>query len=295
MIANNVENVIEVLFSSARRDVVAEHNLSSVVVGLGIELDLAFEKSLLAAHCPTAETACHFHDVLLSVAALHAEGVKLEKFAGVVFVRLFLVVAFFVLPSVEIPKHGGTESRGSDEIRETSHGVLANDLAIVGGLEPAAVFLGGVDVKMIAPKMSHHFEELFLAPGGANESGAGELFEEEFLFVFIHLSERLSEDFETSGRAIGAFVVNAVGVELFFEVGLCSGFLGAGESFDAGVVAWGWSEASAIERVGDEINAVAGWGNAGTVLWPIEKFLDPIAPRGGKESQAGGSPKEGTA
>ena len=75
----------EAFFLTFRFDAVAEHDLVSGFVRALFESEAAALLGLLQG--PSGEDARHFGDVLLRVAAVHAEGVQFHQFAAVVFVQ----------------------------------------------------------------------------------------------------------------------------------------------------------------------------------------------------------------
>ena len=154
----------------------AEDDLFAAVVLEGFELDAA-EVELAALrflHGPAGEAARDFHHVLLRVAAVDAEGVQLQQLARVVFVGLVGVVGLLVHAAVEIPEHRGAERGGAEHGGELAERVGADDIAVVGDLEPLGVALGGVNVEVVAPEVDHHLVELALGEDGAQHGAADE-------------------------------------------------------------------------------------------------------------------------
>ena len=148
-------------------NLLSEHFLAAAIVLRKFELDLADLKIRLLifrANRPAGETARHFHDILLRVAAVNAEGVQFQQFARVIFVRLFRHVLPAIDPPVEIPKHGRTEGGGAEHVGEFAERVLADHLAVVRHLEPFAVALGGINVEVVRPELHHHFIQLAFGP-----------------------------------------------------------------------------------------------------------------------------------
>ena len=142
-----------------RRNFLPENFLVSAIVTLELEFDLAdFEIRLLilGTNRPTREAARHFHDILLRVAAMDAEGVEFQQFACVILVGLFRHVLPPVDAPVEVPKHRRTESGGAEHFGEFAEGVFANHLAVVRHFEPFAVAFGRINVEVVRPKLDHH-------------------------------------------------------------------------------------------------------------------------------------------
>src|SRR6516164_9420882 len=95
MMDENVEHLLTVLFAVARGNSDAQYDLFAIVVQPRIENE--FGVALRLVDGPAGEAARYFDDVLLRVAAVHAERVQLHQFTAVVFVQaaagLFAVAA----------------------------------------------------------------------------------------------------------------------------------------------------------------------------------------------------------
>ena len=81
----DVDDALAVALAAARRNRVAEHALAARIVGARPEEIRAALARLIDG--PAGEAARHFGDVLLGVAAVHAERVQLHQLAGVVLVE----------------------------------------------------------------------------------------------------------------------------------------------------------------------------------------------------------------
>ena len=90
MMGDDVDHAVEIGGTESGGDGGAEHGLGAVVMEVRAELDLADgEPGFRAlADGPAGEAAGDFHDVLLGVAAMHAERVQFQQLAAVVFVRV---------------------------------------------------------------------------------------------------------------------------------------------------------------------------------------------------------------
>ena len=106
----NVEHHQSILLSSARGNLVAKHNLFTVIVGQGSKakrpgvLTQHFQSTPVHAgirrdsgaarryDCPTGKAPRHFLHVLLRVTALNPEGVQLHQLTRVIFVDAALLL-----------------------------------------------------------------------------------------------------------------------------------------------------------------------------------------------------------
>ena len=120
---------------------------------------------------PPGEGTRHFGDVLLRVAAVHAERVQLHQLARVVLVEARAVrraeaaprlvnsaarhhqVRARAHPVVEIEEHRGMPCRGQHEVPELAEHVRTNRLALVGRHHPAHGALLAVDVEVVEPEL----------------------------------------------------------------------------------------------------------------------------------------------
>src|SRR5262249_9096179 len=85
MLRQDVEHLQTVGFVAAFGDCVSKHNLFFDVVHDGVELVL--RNAIRLANGPASEGSSHSDNVLLRVASIDAECVKLQKLASVVFVQ----------------------------------------------------------------------------------------------------------------------------------------------------------------------------------------------------------------
>src|SRR5581483_5202352 len=156
------------------RNVLPEDALRAVVVLGRLEHDL----SLL--HAPTGEGACGLVDVLLRVATVHAERVKLEQLARVVLVRHALLAR----SAVEVEEHRARGDRRAHEIAYGSERVLSNRAIECRG-ESDDIALSDIDVEVVGPEADHHLEEMALAVHGAEKGVAHELFAEHAIVELV--------------------------------------------------------------------------------------------------------------
>ena len=85
MAGHEIEHLFAVADAAAGRNPDAEHGLFAVIVDAAVEDELA--AALRLQNGPAGEAARGFGNVLLRVAAIHAEGVQFQQFAAVVFVQ----------------------------------------------------------------------------------------------------------------------------------------------------------------------------------------------------------------
>ena len=78
--------------------------------------------------------------------------------------------------------------RRGNETPEIAERMRANDIAVVGGLEPFTLAFRGIDVEVIRPELDHHLVELAAAERGAEERGAGQFLEERPVRVFVKIA-----------------------------------------------------------------------------------------------------------
>jgi hypothetical protein len=151
-----------------RRDTGTEHDLFALVVNARLETEARFAARL--ANRPAGKTARDFVHVLLRVAAVDPQSMKLHQLARVVLVEPAPAIIRSHLrrggvrtgaqPIVQIKKHRGALRRGAQEVAETAQRVRPNRVAVVGGGQPAIRPLGGEDIEVIGPEIDHHFIEL---------------------------------------------------------------------------------------------------------------------------------------
>jgi len=84
VVGEQLEQAHSLVHSMASGERHAQHHLLTVVVGPVVELEVA--ALLRSPHAPAGENARDRDDVLLSVAAVYAEGVQLEQLTRVVLV-----------------------------------------------------------------------------------------------------------------------------------------------------------------------------------------------------------------
>ena len=165
--AEDIENGFAVLHAAAGGDWMAQHDLGAVVMLVGAEDELASQ----AVDRPSGETARDFLHVLLGVTAIHAEGVQLHDFAGVILVDAAFFLADLgngrsdgavailhhlagdplgdhLFPGghgmrdgvggvVEIVEHGGAFRGGLEQVAEAAPDVGANHVAVIDDLQDA--------------------------------------------------------------------------------------------------------------------------------------------------------------
>ncbi len=137
---------------------------------------------------PAREQQRELDDVVLVVAVVDADGVKLHELAGVVFVQtvrsIFVAALQDTLPTrqrrlghvvVEIEEHRRVLRRRHEERLEVAEDVLAEHFAFpVGDVVPNGALVD-VDVEVIAPEVDHDLLELTFAVDRAQDDGAWNL------------------------------------------------------------------------------------------------------------------------
>src|ERR1022692_1983068 len=240
-------------------NVFSEDFLVAAIVLREFELDLADLKIRLlifGANRPARETARHFHDILLRVAAVDAQGVQLQQFTRVIFVWLFRHVLAAVDPPVEIPKHGRAEGGGAQHGGEFSKGVLANHLAVVRHFEPFAIAFGGINVEVVRPELDHHFIQLTFGPHRAGQRAAHQFVLQEVFLVLEQFTERFAKRFEPAHGVFRFFIINLLRTQLLFEVGRRSLFRRWPPFADPGIIAGTRTEGGTIQHMSHRINVL---------------------------------------
>ena len=136
---------------------------------------------------PPGENAGDVDDVLLAVAAIHAEGMELEELASVVLVDAprhpfriesphpgRLSAGRHALRIVQIEEHGGTFRRRDQEVLEPAQRVGTDRFLYIGRHQEAVGTLADEDIEVIRPEIDHHFAQLSLRNGRPHD---GELLE----------------------------------------------------------------------------------------------------------------------
>ena len=181
------------LDAAAGGDLDAEHGLLAVVVHALVEDEGA--AALRLEDGPAGEAARRFGDVLLGVAAVHAERVQFQQFAAVVFVeaaRALLAarlrsVRAHGLPVVQVEQHRRTLGGGFQQVFELAEDVRADHVALVFGDQVAVGALIEVDVEVVEPEIGQHFVELAVAVDGAQQLAFGEIAGDHLLRTVGHL------------------------------------------------------------------------------------------------------------
>ena len=197
-VRDDVEHVLAVFLSAAGREAVSKHRLFARVVRFGPENESA---ALADGDAPTGQRSRHLDDVMLRVAAVHAQRVQLHQLAGVVLVETAplsgarrrlearrrksasaatppstipgerrMRAVGLALPVVEIEEHRRTVRDRAEQIAELAQRARTNDVAIVRReKEPLLLALVGEHREVILPEIHHHFVELSLAGHGPGQ------------------------------------------------------------------------------------------------------------------------------
>ena len=92
--------------------------------------------------------------------------------------------------------------------------MLADDVGVVGDLEPRAVAFPDVDVEVIAPEFDHHFHQLPAREDRLQDRAAHELAEQHAGLVFVQLARGLLKHREAALNMLRLRVLDAMGVQL---------------------------------------------------------------------------------
>src|SRR5262245_50922098 len=178
MVRQDVDHSKAVGLIAARRNRVAENYLFLGVMHGWIELKLGH--AVHVADGPTCEGARHSNDVLLRVASIDAEGVKLEKLASVVFIeprtsrwayslRRKIFTRRLRLPIVQIVEHRRVASRCKKQVLKPSQNKRSDGFTLVVGKQDAARALGVIYIEVVQPEVDQHLFELLVRVNRAIE------------------------------------------------------------------------------------------------------------------------------
>src|SRR6185437_13755705 len=161
---------------------------------------------------PAGEAAGHLDDVLLRIAGVDTDGVKLHHFAAVVFVEAAILIFLFrgrggisgereisseptlkasaargdfplmalkcrgidALAIIEEKEHRWTLGRCKEQISKLAQSIGTDGIPHVRCEQPAIRALVGEDIKVIEPEIFHHRLELTIAINRAVELAHGE-------------------------------------------------------------------------------------------------------------------------
>jgi hypothetical protein len=149
----------------------------------GIELE--FGHALRLAYGPPGKAARCFGDVLLGIAAVHAQRMQFQQFASIVLIQPALApfaggrmrgrLCSHRLPVIEIEQHGGTLRGSAQQILELAEDVRANGVAFIGRDQITVGAFFQEDVEVVIPEIHEHFFQLAVAVDGAKEFGPHEV------------------------------------------------------------------------------------------------------------------------
>ena len=132
---------------------------------------------------PAADRLGEFDHVLLAIAAVHAEGVQLQDFAGEVLVEGSRLSVARQPPSadlrlradgddvVQIFQHAGVAADRLEHVGEAAEDVGADRLPLIGRNGGANDGAGPADSEMVRPEKRHPFRERLLGRDGVPGAG----------------------------------------------------------------------------------------------------------------------------
>ena len=176
-----MQNFGPIVDAAAGRNPNTQDGLLARIVHLGIELE--FRHALRLFYGPPGKTAGYFGDVLLSIAAVHAERVQFQQFASIVLIQPALApfaggrLGSDRVPIVEIEQHGGTLRGGAQQILELAEDVRANGIALICRDQITIGALLYEDIEVVIPEIREDFLQLAVAVDGAEEFGFDEVFD----------------------------------------------------------------------------------------------------------------------
>jgi hypothetical protein len=173
----DLDHALAVVTPAAGRDPLTEHDFLAAVVHARPEDEVPV--GLRPVDRPAGERAGDLGDVLLCVAAVHAERVQLHQLARVVLVESALASAVRsrrhdevrpgAEPVVEVEEHRRMVRGGAHEVGELAHRVRADRFALVGRDVPPHVALAREHVEVVEPEIDHELFELALARHGTHD------------------------------------------------------------------------------------------------------------------------------
>ena len=134
-----------------------------------------------------------------------------------VFVRLVFRVDDLVVVTIEVDEHRRTGRRSADEIPKSTKGMRSNHLEIVADLQPPAIALAPCDVKVVGPKINHHFQELSTAVNGPNYPRPDEVVKEDAWILAVEFASVLMNPLDRGNRPIAEWINYVFGMKLLIE------------------------------------------------------------------------------
>ena len=132
----------------------------------------------------TGEHPRQFLHIVLAVATVHAQGVQLHQFAGIVFVEM----TGGVLLVVQIAQHGRVGGHRPQQIAEMPQGMGANGVLFVIAQHGAQIALALVHAEVVHPEPVHLFLHLVRGIQGAQQVAGGGLALQAVEFLLIGLT-----------------------------------------------------------------------------------------------------------
>ena len=180
----------------------------------------------LARDGPAGEHPRQGAHIVLCVAAVHAQGVQLEQFAGVVFIEAAVVaraLRVHALPLVQVKQHGRVLRTGQHQVFKLAQRMGARHMQRVVAAKGAHRALVLVDVEVVEPKLGHARQQRvfqavvaatgqapgdrFVHHGAVEVQGLGGLRKIKALVVGQGLVDRAGSGYSGAGLALffGAF------------------------------------------------------------------------------------------
>src|SRR6266700_4544101 len=200
-------------------DPLAEDNFLARLMAALFETEVSTFARL--ANCPAREDARYFRDIILRVTAIDAEGVQFHQLASVVFIQAVTIgfalrwplvfgktgcsetssasvssttvprvapqskrlirIRSNAQPVIKIKEHGRALRSGHQQIFKLSERVRTNHVALIARDQVTIRAFAYEHVEVVEPEIGHHFLELALAVGGAQELGLHEFGLEDLL------------------------------------------------------------------------------------------------------------------
>ena len=132
MTTNNLQDIIKIFLTTPRSNFISKNYLCSVIMSIGMELNLPFKEPIFPSHSPSTQASCNFHNILLRVSPIHTQRMKLQQLTRIILIWLLTLPRLSVLAPIEIPKHGRTERRSFQQSRKIAHRMLSNHFAVIG-------------------------------------------------------------------------------------------------------------------------------------------------------------------
>jgi hypothetical protein len=156
----------------------SKNHLLTGIVPILVEAECSLSTKKPSLDRPTGEATRNLANVLLRVAAVHAQRVQLHELPCVILVRRFFSAELVV----QVSKHCRAVSRGPQHVGKLAQRMIANDRLLVHRLPICGESLSSVNVEMVRPKVDHALVHLIARINGTQERGLVELSDQK---VFV--------------------------------------------------------------------------------------------------------------